>query len=245
MIDTLISILINNKSLLLQGLGVTILLAIVGTFVGGIIGILVAIYRVIPIEKQENKLIRFLYHIGYKVLTIYIEVFRSTPLMVQAMLFYYSANAILGTRLDPLSFALVLLSINTGAYMAEIVRGGIISIDNGQYEAAHSVGLTHWQAMKGIIIPQALRTIMPAIGNEFIINMKDSVAFSVISVSELFFTGSSIAGASFKHVETFLLIAIFYLVLTLCTSHILARVEKRMDGDANYELYDDVEAKCV
>ncbi len=165
--------------------------------------------------------------------------------MVQAMLFYYSANAILGTRLDPLSFALVLLSINTGAYMAEIVRGGIISIDNGQYEAAHSVGLTHWQAMKGIIIPQALRNIMPAIGNEFIINMKDSVAFSVISVSELFFTGSSIAGASFKHVETFLLIAIFYLVLTLCTSHILARVEKRMDGDANYELYDDVEAKCV
>lgn len=243
MIENLVNLFLANQNLFLRGLGITILLAVVGTVVGVLIGILVAIYRVIPIDKQKNPLLKIFYKIGYMALTVYIEIFRSTPLMVQAALFYYTGNAIFETRLNPLTFALVLLSINTGAYMAEIVRGGIISIDKGQYEAAHSVGLTHWQTMKGIIIPQALRNIMPAIGNEFIINMKDSVAFSVISVNELFFTATSVGGSNFKTTEAYLLVAIMYLVLTLFTSKVLQHVENRMDGSMHYELYDDSEAK--
>ena len=165
--------------------------------------------------------------------------------MVQAVLIYYTIVDLSGgTRINPVIFGLCLLSINTGAYMAEIVRGGIISIDDGQYEAAHSVGLTHWQTMKGIVMPQALRNIMPAVGNEFIINMKDSCVLSVVAVSELFFTMKSIASGNYQYTKSYLIAAIIYLILTLITTKILKRIEKKMDGEQHYELYVDKEANA-
>lgn len=225
--------------LYLEGVKVTVLLAIVGTIVGLVIGCLIGMYRVLPISESTALPLRILYRIGLILMRIYIEIFRSTPMMVQAMIFFYGAAWITGLRLDPIRTGIVIISINTGAYMAEIVRGGIISVDKGQYEAAHSVGLTHWQTMGGIVMPQAIRNIMPMIGNEFIINMKDSCVLSVISVSELFFMSKSAAGATFQTFPAYFIAGIVYLVLTLITTFILAKVEKRMDGADSFELYQD------
>lgn len=130
--------------LFIKGTGITILLAVVGTIVGSAIGILVGTYKTIPITAKTALWKKVLFKIVNAILTIYITVFRSTPMMVQAMVGYYGYIWISGHRVSPLMVGMAIISINTGAYMAEIVRGGILSIDKGQYEAAHSIGMTHW-----------------------------------------------------------------------------------------------------
>ena len=118
--------------------------------------------------------------------------------------------------------------------MAEIVRGGIISVDKGQTEGAMSIGMTHWQTMTSIVLPQAVRNIMPSIGNEFVVNIKDSSVLNVISVSELFFTAKSAAGTYLKYFEVFFIAGAIYLVLTFTVTRILRLIERRMDGPDTY-----------
>ena len=118
--------------------------------------------------------------------------------------------------------------------MAEIIRGGIISVDKGQFEAAHAIGMTHWQTMTTVVLPQAIRNILPSVGNELIVNIKDSSVLNVISVSELFFQAKSAAGTYYKYFEVFFIIAVIYLILTVTVSRILRFVEKKMDGPDNY-----------
>lgn len=233
------SLLEQYGELFLRGTGYTILLAIVGTIAGLLIGILVGMYRVIPIENQKKVFLRGIYKLGRFLTTCYIEVFRSTPMMVQAMVIFFGVGWFTGVRLNPMLTGLAIISINTGAYMAEIVRGGIISIDKGQYEAAHSVGLTHWQTMKGIVMPQALRNIMPPVGNEFVINMKDSCMLSVISVTELFVSTKTVAGATYQNFPAYFIAGVIYLVLCLVTTKILHKVENWMDGPDSYEMYEE------
>ena len=155
--------------LFLQGTGITLLVALTGTILGFVIGLLVAIVRTVPLpkgpwyRKLPLKLVHFL-------LNVYIEVFRGTPMIVQSMVIYYGSMMIgLIKRGTPvLPAAILIVSINTGAYMAEIIRGGIISVDKGQKEAATAIGMTHWQAMVHVVLPQAVRNIMPSIGNEIL-----------------------------------------------------------------------------
>ncbi len=238
-------ILANYSEWYLRGIGVTLLLAVVGTLVGLLIGMLIGMYRVIPIERQSNRLLVVLYKIGRFLTTCYVEFFRSTPMMVQAMFIYFGiAASLFGVKLNILTAGLLIITINTGAYMAEIVRSGIISVDDGQYEAAHSVGLSHWQTMKGIILPQALRNILPTIGNEFIINMKDSCVLSIIGVTEIFYTSQTIGGAMFNVGPPFLIASVIYLVLTLLTTRILALVQRKMDGSDHYELLVDLDGSA-
>jgi putative lysine transport system permease protein len=221
----------------LQGAGITMLIAMVGTCAGFGIGLLVAIVRTIPIEPEESGLKRALMKTVRGILIAYIEVFRGTPMMVQAVVIYYGSAILFNLDLAPLSAALFIISINTGAYLAEVVRGGIISVDKGQTEAAHSIGMTHWQTMTSIILPQAIRNIMPAIGNEFVINIKDSSVLSVISVSELFFMAKSAAGTYYRFFEAFAIACVIYFVLTFSVTRILLAVEKKMDGPSNYDMY--------
>lgn len=226
--------------LFLKGTGITILLAVVGTFAGSIIGLLVGTYKTIPITAKTALWKKIIYKLFNIILTIYVTVFRSTPMMVQAMVGYYGyiwITKVQVTPLLPLTVGMAIISINTGAYMAEIVRGGILSIDNGQYEAAHSIGMTHGQAMFSIVLPQAIRNIMPAIGNEFIINMKDSCVLSVISVTELFFQTKSAAGATFQTFPAFLIAGVVYLILTVIATEILRYAERRMDGPDTYRIH--------
>ena len=157
-------------------------------------------------------------------------------MMVQAMVIFYGAAAITGVTLNRIVAGIVIVSINTGAYMSEIVRGGITSIDKGQFEGAQAIGMTHWQTMRCVVIPQVIRNILPATGNEFVINIKDTSVLNVISVTELYFQSKSAAGAYFRYFETFLITSVIYFVLTFTVTRILRMIERKLDGADNYEL---------
>ena len=157
-------------------------------------------------------------------------------MIVQAMVIYYGGMTV-GVRLPVLTAAILIVSVNTGAYMAEIIRGGIISVDKGQKEAAHAIGMTHWQSMIYVVLPQAVRNIMPSIGNEFVVNIKDSSVLNVISVNELFFMSKSAAGTYLRYFEVFFITACIYLVLTFTVTRLLRLLERKMDGKTNYIIY--------
>jgi len=220
--------------LFLSGTFTTLLIALTGTFFGFIIGLLVAIVRTIEIPRGMGPVKRAIRKLAHILIGVYIQVFRGTPMIVQAMVIYYGSMQYLGIDMERTTAAILIISINTGAYMAEIIRGGIISVDKGQFEAAHAIGMTHWQTMTTVVLPQAIRNILPSVGNELIVNIKDSSVLNVISVSELFFQAKSAAGTYYKYFEVFFIIAVIYLVLTLTVSRILRFVEKKMDGPDNY-----------
>ena len=223
--------------LFLRGTGNTLLIAVSGTVLGFLLGLLVAIARTIQLAPRASAWKRVPVKILHGILGVYIEVFRGTPMIVQAMVIYYGALQYLGIDMPRLVAAVFIVSINTGAYMAEIIRGGIISIDKGQTEAAHSIGLTHWQTMVHVVLPQAIRNIMPSIGNEFVVNIKDSSVLNVISVTELFFQAKSATGAYFRYFEVYFIIALIYLVLTFTITRLLRLIERKMDGPDNYVIH--------
>ena len=220
--------------LFLSGTLTTLLIAITGTLFGFAIGLLVAIVRTIEIPRGMGPVKRAIRKLAHILIGVYIQVFRGTPMIVQAMVIYYGSMQYLGIDMERTAAAILIISINTGAYMAEIIRGGIISVDKGQFEAAHSIGMTHWQTMTTVVLPQAIRNILPSVGNELIVNIKDSSVLNVISVSELFFQAKSAAGTYYKYFEVFFIIAVIYLVLTVTVSRVLRFVEKKMDGPDNY-----------
>ena len=135
-----------------------------------------------------------------------------------------------------MSAAFLVVSINTGAYIAEVVQGGIYAIDKGQFEAARAIGMNHWQTMKEVVMPQVFRTILPSVGNEFVINVKDTSVLNVISVSELYFTTKTIAGNNFRYFETFFVTAVIYFILTFTITSLLRAIEKRIDGRPSDQL---------
>ena len=228
--------------LFLRGTGMTLLIALTGTIFGFIIGLLVAIVRATsPMPSLGRKTAAAsvrdaLLKAVQLLLGAYIQVFRGTPMIVQAVVIYYGAQYA-GMYMDTTFAAIFIISINTGAYMAEIIRGGVISIDKGQFEAAHAIGMTHWQTMTTVVLPQAIRNILPSVGNELIVNIKDSSVLNVISVSELFFQAKSAAGAYYRYFEVYFIIAVIYLILTLTVSRILRWLEKKMDGPDNYIIH--------
>lgn len=222
--------------LFLSGVGVTLIVAITGTLAGFLLGLLVAILRTIPTSPKDPAVKRVPLKILSWLLGVYIEVFRGTPMIVQAMVIYYGGMTV-GVRLPVMTAAILIVSVNTGAYMAEIIRGGIISVDKGQKEAAHAIGMTHWQSMIYVVLPQAVRNIMPSIGNEFVVNIKDSSVLNVISVNELFFMSKSAAGTYLRYFEVFFITACIYLVLTFTVTRLLRLLERKMDGKTNYIIY--------
>lgn len=220
---------------ILKGVGYTLLVSLIGTILGLIIGLLIGTYR--SMHHPRNKFLRVLKKIGDWILTAYVEIFRGTPMMVQAMVIFWGFALLNGgVTMNVVFAALIIVSINTGAYMAEIVRGGVISIDPGQLEGAEAIGMTHSQAMFYIIIPQVLRNILPSIANEFIINIKDTSVLNVIGFTELYFQAKSIVTMNYEYFATFLLIAAIYFIMTFTISRLLRLVEKKMDGSDNYTI---------
>lgn len=227
-----LDILLKYWPMFLRGAGVTLLISIVGTILGTCIGLLVGIIRTIPVpEKRFKKAILKIVNV---ILSIYIEVFRGTPMIVQAMVIYFGSLAAFNIDMNKMTAAFLIVSINTGAYMSEIVRGGILSVDKGQFEAAHAIGMNHIQTMKNVIMPQVIRNILPATGNEFVINIKDTSVLNVISVTELYFQTKSVAGATFDYFSTFFITCIIYLIMTFIITRILRYMERKMDGDDSY-----------
>ncbi|MGT2784275.1 ABC transporter substrate-binding protein/permease [Streptococcus merionis] len=224
-----LNIFTKNWKQFLRGTGMTLLISIVGTVVGTLIGLLIGVFRTAP--KAANKALALAQKCLGWFLNVYIEIFRGTPMIVQSMVIYYGTAQAFGINIDRTLAAIFIVSINTGAYMSEIVRGGIFAVDKGQFEAATALGFTHGQTMRKIVLPQVIRNILPATGNEFVINIKDTSVLNVISVVELYFSGNTVATQTYQYFQTFTVIAIIYFILTFTVTRILRAIEKRMDVD--------------
>lgn len=202
---------------LMTGLYYTLLISVVGLLIGFILGGIFGLGRI-----SKSKIIQ-----GISV--VYIEVIRGTPVLVQAIWIYFALPLIIQFEIASISAGIVVIALNSGAYIAEIVRGAVQSIDKGQMEAARSLGLNHGQAMRYIIWPQAFKRMIPPLGNQFIISIKDTSLLSVILVPELIFQGRLIAANHFNAVEIYTTVAVFYLAITLTLSFVLQRMERRLD----------------
>ena len=226
----------------LNGIKNTLILALVATAIGCVIGLICGILNTIPCAKNDPPVKRFFVKLIRVIVRVYVEVFRGTPMMLQAVFIYYGLPYFTNNTTQWPSVwaaAILVVSINTGAYMAESVRGGIISIDPGQTEGAKAIGMTHVQTMTSVILPQALRNIMPQIGNNLIINIKDSSVMFIISFTEFFAAHRAAVGATYQYFPSATIEMIGYLTMTLIASLILRWVEKRMDGSSDYELVID------
>ena len=235
-LNDVINIVAKYYPQLLSGVGNTMLIALTSTVAGLVIGLLTGIIRTAP--YSPNALLRTLHKMLNAVIAVYVEIFRGTPMMVQAMVIYWGyAFASGGSTLPLIPSGIIIVSINTGAYMAEIVRGGIISIDRGQFEGAMSIGMTHSQTMFKVIIPQVIRNILPSVSNEFVINIKDTSVLNVIGVTELYYFAGIIKRQSFQTFQTYLVICVVYFILTFTVTRLLRWAERRLDGSDSYVIF--------
>lgn len=235
----ILSLLQRYGGAYLTGIRNTLLLATVATVIGCVIGFLCGILQTIPCAKTDHPVKRFLLGLIRVVVRVYVEVFRGTPMVLQAVFVYYGLPYFTNNTMrfeNVWAAAILVVSINTGAYMAESVRGGIISIDPGQTEGAKAIGMTHVQTMLHVILPQAFRNILPQIGNNFIINIKDTSVMFIISFTEFFATHRAAVGATYQYFPSAVIEMVGYLCMTLLASALLRWLEKKLDGDDHYEL---------
>ncbi len=222
-----------------SGIANTLSLALVATVIGCVIGLVCGVLNTIPYTKNDPLPKRIFLRLLRIVIRVYVEVFRGTPMVLQSVFIYYGLPYFSGNtlRFDNIwAAAILIVSINTGAYMAESVRGGIISIDPGQTEGAKAIGMTHVQTMVNVIMPQALRNIIPQIGNNYIINVKDTSVMFIIGFTDFFAQHRYIVGINNMYFPSAAIEMIGYLTMTLIASFLLRLVEKLMDGPDNYEL---------
>ncbi len=201
--------------LLLLGAAVTIEITAVSVAVGFFIGLFVGIARI-----SQVKPLRIL-------AAVYADCIRGTPLLVQIFLIYFALPMVIGHTIEPFAAAVMACGINSGAYISEIFRAGIQSIDPGQMEAGRSLGLSWWQTMRYVVLPQAIRNILPPLGNEFIAMLKDSSLVSVIGFEELTRRGQLIIAQTYGSFEIWLTVAALYLIMTLAISRVVAYLERR------------------
>lgn len=226
--EIIIKIIRNFWPLLAQGLGITLLLSTVGTVAGFIIALPLGSLKLTKTTKSDSKIVAILKAIGRTFSSLYITLFRGTPMIVQGIIFYYGFYK-MGIRWSSLAAGLTVVSLNTAAYIAEIIRGGIMSIDPGQLEAARSLGFSHFKSMLLVVLPQAIKNSVPAIINEFIVNIKDTAVLSVIGVVDIYnasYTGGITYGVYF---EAATIAATIYLILTLTTTKIGSIIERRLN----------------
>ena len=226
----------NYKWMYLQGVWNTLILALVATAIGCVIGLVCGILNTIPYSKNDSLFKRVVLKLIRIIVRVYVEVFRGTPMVLQAVFIFYGLPYFTDNTMrfnSVWAAAILIVSINTGAYMAESVRGGIISIDPGQTEGAKAIGMTHVQTMTSVILPQALRNIMPQIGNNFIINVKDTSVMFIIGFTEFFAAHRSVVGATFVYFPSAAIEMVGYLTMTLVASFLLRWVEKKLDGNSS------------
>ncbi|AND83930.1 ectoine/hydroxyectoine ABC transporter permease subunit EhuC [Clostridium tyrobutyricum] len=205
----------NILPILLKGSVMTVELTVITIILGSILGILLALLRL-----SNNLVLKY-------VSNFYTWIFRGTPLLLQLFFFYYGLPFI-GIELTPFTAAVIGLALNCGAYMAEIIRGGIQSIDQGQFEAAKALGFSYTQTMKRIILPQTFKVIIPPVGNEFISILKDTSLVSTIAMVELMRSAQQIYATSFDPISVFLTAAVFYLIMTTVFTTVFGIIERRL-----------------
>ncbi|MEE0873182.1 MAG: amino acid ABC transporter permease [Ruminococcus sp.] len=229
--DSLYKLLIveNRWEMLLEGLGITLFIALISTILGTVLGFLVGIVRSTYDLQLKGKKCRkfsdYLLKVLDVVARIYVTVIRGTPVMVQIMIMFF---VVFATAQDGVFPAILTFGINSGAYVAEIMRSGIMSIDKGQFEASRSIGFDYKRTMIYIILPQAIKNILPALGNEFIVLLKETSVACYVSVQELTFTGNMIASRTYDIFTSLIAVAAIYLVVVLVISYLLKLLERRL-----------------
>ena len=222
-----------------SGIKNTLVLALVATVIGCIISFICGVLQTIPHTKTDHPVKRFFLAVIRVVVRIYVEVFRGTPMVLQAVFVYYGLPYFTNNAVQFSNVwlaAILVVSINTGAYMAETVRGGILSIDPGQTEGAKAIGMNHVKTMLYVILPQALRNILPQIGNNFIINVKDTSVMFIISFTDFFATHRAVVGATYLYFPSATIEMVGYLCMTLIASFLLRLWEKVLAGSSSYSL---------
>jgi glutamine transport system permease protein len=210
-------VMVETFPLLLSGVKLTIIITLCGLLIGFVIGVICGLMKL-----SKNLLIS-------KLAGSYVEIIRGTPLIVQVMFLYFGIPMASGLRIPPLTAGVIAIALNSGAYIAEIVRGAVQSIDYGQREAGRSIGLTKVQTMRYIIWPQSFRRMIPPLGNQFIISLKDTSLLVVIGVAELTRVGQEIIAVNFRAFEVWLTVGLVYLMMTLTISRVLKTVENRIE----------------
>lgn len=230
----------TSRQTFVTGITTTIALAVFGTVIAFFLALLLVFCRIQTIDRPDNDFIRFWKVVGTGFARVYSTVVRGTPMMVQAMIVYYGILGIIratgdfsGAQLNqiwsPFTAGLVTVSLNSTAYMMEVLRGGIAAVDSGQMEAARSLGLSQWQAMIKVVFPQGIKNSIPGLSNELVINIKDSSVLSMISVFDLTFAARTIGGNYYDYFPAFLLAAAIYLVLTMVATWLLGRFARHFN----------------
>lgn len=223
------------RSMFLEGLWITLYISVIGTLVGFIVGYLVGMVQDIKINKQDNIVKRFLMRALKIICIVYVEIFRGTPMIVQGMIVYYGLLQS-NVKISPIFAGILVTVLNTGAYMAETVRGGINSIDKGQKEGAWSLGMSPMLTMFRVILPQAFKNVVPEMVNTFLTNLKMTSVLNVIGVSELFLVAKTAGGTYYKYFESYLVIAIIYFILCFVLNRLFILLEKKLAKKKDYEL---------
>lgn len=211
----------------LYGIGITLLLSLTGTVIGLMLAFVFCVIRQTTVKSNDNALMKVLKKAGHAFVNIYVTVIRGTPMIVQAVIFYYGFYQI-GIRWSSIAAGLFTVSINTTAYLTEVLRSGIESVDVGQKDAALAIGMKPAKAFSLVVFPQALKNSFSSIGNEFIVNIKDTAVLSTIMVVDLFAAAVKAQGATLAYLESMTIAALCYLILTYSVSKILMVIEKRI-----------------
>ncbi len=211
----------NGYVKVLEGLQNTLVIAIVGLVIGIIIGTLIATVRVVPKYKTLPKVLN-------GICSVYVGFFRGTPMTVQLLLFYYVLLPLMGIRMTGVNVSILVFGLNSGAYISEIMRGGIQSVDGGQMEAGRAVGLSFGVTMMKIVIPQAVKNIMPTMGNEFIALIKETSVVSFVGAADLYVAFNNIGSNSYEFMVPYLVMAIIYIALVMLISLGIRLMERRL-----------------
>lgn len=238
-VDSMVYMSIKGKDMLLTGVWTTVRIALLGTAIAFVLAILMVFLRIQEPDRRDSGMMKALKWLASHFARFYVFVIRGTPMMVQALIFYYfgfnlfKRTGMTVTEINHVwSFfisGLCTVALNSTAYLTEVLRGGILAVDKGQTEAARSLGMTNWQTMTKVVFPQAVKNAIPAIGNEFIINIKDSSVLSVIGVMDLMYATKSVSGIYFRSLEIYCVAALLYLVLTWLSSLLLKWLGKKLD----------------
>lgn len=211
----------NGYVMALEGLKNTLIIAVIGLIIGIVIGTLIATVRVLPKYKRLPRVLN-------AICSFYVELFRGTPIVVQLLIFYYVLLPLLGIRIPSLNVATLVFGLNSGAYISEIMRSGIQSVDPGQMEAGRAVGLSFGVTMMKIVIPQAIKNILPTLGNEFIALIKETSVVSFVGVTDLYKSFNTIGTNSYEFMVPYIVMALIYIVLVLIISLLIRLMERSL-----------------
>ena len=215
----------EGYKMVLEGLGNTLLIAVLGLLIGIVIGTVIATVKVMPKYKKLPRALD-------KICDVYVAFFRGTPIVVQLLLGYYVILPLLGIKMQPEYACVLIFGLNSGAYASEIMRAGITSVDKGQLEAARALGMGYWVSMLKVVLPQAIKNILPTLGNEFISLIKETSVVSFVAATDIYKAFNKIGGQNYEYIVPYLVMALIYIVLVLGITGLLKLMERRLkQGD--------------